>query len=83
MIQELIELAEELYARGKNPYLAADANGEFMEKHAVKFGFLIEEIGKELQYMDCKCKEFYDAKMRLESRVKQLEFDLMTIRKLQ
>lgn len=83
MIQELIDLAESLYARGKNPYLAADANGDFMEKHAIKLGILIEEVGKELQYMDSRCKEFYDAKVRLESRVKKLELELITIRKLQ
>jgi len=69
MIQELIEIAEEIYTKDQTM--------------GVRLGLLIEQIGKELQYMDNKCKEFYDAKIRLESRVKQLELDLMTIRKLQ
>jgi hypothetical protein len=69
MIQELIEIAEEIYTKD--------------QAMGVRLGLLIEQIGKELQYMDNKCKEFYDAKIRLESRVKQLELDLMTIRKLQ
>jgi len=69
MIQELIEIAEEIYTKD--------------QAMGVRLGLLIEQIGKELHYMDNKCKEFYDAKIRLESRVKQLELDLMIIRKLQ
>jgi hypothetical protein len=82
MLQELIDLAESLYARGKNPYSAPDANGDFMEKHAVRLGILIEEVGKELRYMDSRCKEFYDAKVRLENRVKRLEAECLAIKNL-
>jgi hypothetical protein len=69
MIQELIEIAEEIYTTD--------------QAMGVRLGLLIEQVGKELQYMDSRCKEFYDAKIRLENRVKRLELELLNIRKLQ
>jgi hypothetical protein len=69
MLQELIDLAEEIYAKDKNT--------------GVRLGRLIQEVGKELRYMDSRCKEFYDAKVRLENRVKKLETEIMLNRTLQ
>jgi hypothetical protein len=69
MLQELIDLAEEIYAKDKNT--------------GVRLGRLIQEVGKELRYMDSRCKEFYDAKVRLENRVKKLETEIMLTRTLQ
>lgn len=68
MLQELIDLAEEIYAKDKDT--------------GVRLGRLIQEVGKELHYMDSKCKEFYDAKVRLEVRVKQLETDFLAFKNL-
>ena len=68
MFQELIELAEEIYAKDKNT--------------GVRLGKLIQEVGKELRYMDSRCKEFYDAKIRLENRVKRLETELLKFKNL-
>lgn len=68
MLQELIDLAEEIYAKDKDA--------------GVRLGRLIQEVGKELRYMDSRCKEFYDAKVRLENRVKKLEADFVTLKNL-
>jgi len=68
MLQELIDLAEEIYANDKET--------------GIRLGKLIQEVGKELRYMDSRCKEFYDAKVRLENRVKRLEAECLAIRNL-
>jgi hypothetical protein len=68
MLQELIDLAEEIYAKDKNT--------------GIRLGKLIQEVGKELRYMDSRCKEFYDAKVRLENRVKRLEAECLAIKTL-
>jgi hypothetical protein len=68
MLQELIDLAEEIYAKDKDT--------------GIRLGKLIQAVGKELRYMDSKCKEFYDAKIRLENRVKQLEAEYVAMKNL-
>jgi hypothetical protein len=68
MLQELIDLAEEIYANDKET--------------GIRLGKLIQEVGKELRYMDSRCKEFYDAKVRLENRVKRLEAECLAIKTL-
>ena len=83
MLQELINLAEELYARGKDPYLAADANGAFMEEHAVKLGKMIEEVGKTLHYYHSKCQEQHDNRVWMQLKIKKLEEEILAIRTIQ
>lgn len=72
MIREMIELAEEIYARGSNPNLNPEANGEEFKDFAIRLGHLIEEVGMAIRKYQEKLEQqaFYIRK--LENQIKDL-----------
>jgi len=75
MIRELIELAEEIYARGHNPNLDPQANGEDFKTFAVRLGHQIEEVGHALRRYQERLEQqaFYIKK--LENQIKEMRDD--------
>jgi hypothetical protein len=69
MLQELIQLAEEIYAVDPDT--------------GVRLGTLIEEVGKTLNYYHSKCQEMHDNKIFMQAKIKQLEAEILAIRTLQ
>jgi hypothetical protein len=75
MIRELIELAEEMYARGHNPNLDPVANGEDFKTFAIRLGHKIEEVGHTLRrYQERLEQQAFHIK-HLQNRIKELEQD--------
>jgi hypothetical protein len=72
MIKELIQLAEEIYARGHNPNLDPEANAVEFKEFAIRLGHLIEECGMTLRRYQERVEQqsFYIKK--LENRIKEL-----------
>jgi len=59
MLQELINLAEEIYAVDPDT--------------GVRLGKMIEEVGKTLHYYHSKCQELHDNKVWMQLKIKKLE----------
>lgn len=75
MIRDLIELAEEMYARGHNPSPNPMAAGEELKDFAVRLGHQIEEIGTALrQYQERLERQAFYIK-RLENNIKEMKND--------
>lgn len=73
MIRDLIELAEEMYARGHNPNLSPEANAEEFKEFAIRLGHQIEELGTVMrQYQERLERQAFYIK-RLENEIKDLK----------
>ena len=72
MIRELIQLAEDIYARGHNPYQDPVATGQELQDFAVRLGHLIEECGMTLRRYQERVEQqaFYIKK--LENQIKEI-----------
>lgn len=73
MIREMIQLAEEMYALGHNPYQDPSANGSDLQTFAIRLGHLIEECGMALRKYQERIEQqaFYIRK--LENELKELK----------
>lgn len=75
MIRDLIELAEEMYARGHNPSPDPRMGGEELKEFAVRLGHQIEELGTVLrQYQEKLERQAFYIK-RLENNIKEMKDD--------
>lgn len=75
MIRDLIELAEEMYARGHNPNLSPEANAEEFKDFAIRLGHQIEELGTVMrQYQERLERQAFYIK-RLENNIKEMKDD--------
>ena len=73
MIRDLIELAEEMYARGHHPSPDPRAAGEELKDFAVRLGQQIEELGMAMrQYQERLERQAFYIK-RLENEIKDLK----------
>jgi hypothetical protein len=75
MIRELIELAEEMYARGHNPNLDPVANGEDFKTFAIRLGHRIEEVGQVLRRYQERLEQQAFYIKRLENQIKEMRDD--------
>lgn len=73
MIRDLIELAEEMYARGHNPNLSPEANAEEFKDFAIRLGHQIEEIGTAMRQYQERLERQAFAIKRLENEIKELK----------
>lgn len=73
MIRELIQLAEEIYARGLNPNMDPIANGEDFKDYAVRLGHLIEEVGHAIRRYQERIEQQAFYIRRLENQIKELK----------
>lgn len=72
MIRELIQLAEDMYARGHNPYQDPVAAGQELQDFAVRLGHLIEDVGATLRrYQERLEKQAFYIK-KLENQIKEI-----------
>jgi hypothetical protein len=69
MLIRLIELAEEMYNLGQNPFLDSSANGAAIEDYAIQLGHLIQEVGKILELQK-------DAIKDRDEQIKALQHEL-------
>ena len=75
MIRDLIELAEEMYARGHHPSPDPRAAGEELKDFAVRLGHQIEELGTVLrQYQERLERQAFYIR-RLENNIKEMKDD--------
>lgn len=72
MIREMIELAEEIYARGNNPNLSPEANGEEFRDFAVRLGYLIEDVGMAIRKYQEKLEQQSFHIRHLQNKIKEL-----------
>lgn len=73
MINKLIELAEELYALGQNPFKNATENGDAMQDIAMELGQAIQETGDLfLKYQDDMAK-MKDQMAWMNAKINELE----------
>lgn len=75
MIRELIQLAEEIYARGHNPSQDPKLNGEDFQDYAVRLGHLIEEVGHAISKYQERIEQQAFYIRRLENQIKELKDD--------
>ena len=73
MIRDLIELAEEMYARGHNPNLSPEANAEEFKDFAIRLGHQIEELGTVMRQYQERLERQAFAIKRLENEIKELK----------
>jgi len=75
VIRELIQLAEDMYARGHNPYMNPEANAEDLKEFAIRLGHMIEDVGMAIRRYQEKLEQqaFYIKK--LENQIKELTDD--------
>lgn len=69
MITRLIELAEEMYNLGQNPFTDPSANGAAIEDYAIRLGHLIQAVGNTLHLQ-------YDAIKDRDEQIKALHHEL-------
>lgn len=62
MIREMIQLAEEMYARGHNPSTDLEANAAEFREFAIRLGHQIEDVGVQM--------------LRYQERIEQLSFHI-------
>lgn len=76
MIRDMIQLAEEIFARGHNPDLDPQANAAEFREFAIRLGNLIEEVGMAIRKYQERIEQqsFYIRK--LENEIKDLKNDL-------
>ena len=75
MIREMIQLAEEIYARGHAPSQDPKLNGEDFKDFAVRLGHLIEECGMTLRRYQERVEQQAFYIKRLENQIKELRDD--------
>jgi hypothetical protein len=75
MIRELIELAEEMYARGHSPSQSPAANGEDFKTFAIRLGHQIEEVGHALRRYQERIEQQSFYIKRLENQIKEMRDD--------
>lgn len=75
MIRDLIELAEEIYARGHNPHVDPEGNAAEFREFAIKLGHQIEEVGMQMRRYHDKIEQ-QDVHIRhLQNKIKELTQD--------
>lgn len=62
MIRDLIQLAEEMYARGHNPSIDPESNAAEFREFAIRLGHQIEDVGVQM--------------LRYQERIEQLSFHI-------
>jgi hypothetical protein len=72
-MNRLIELAEELYALGQNPFEDSHENGEAMQDLAVDFGQAIQETGQMILRYQKDITELTDKIKWMAARIIELE----------
>lgn len=75
MIREMIQLAEDLYARGHNPTHNPIEAGEELKDFAVRLGHLIEECGMTLRRYQERVEQQAFYIKRLENQIKEMRDD--------
>lgn len=75
MIRDLIQLAEEIYARGHNPSLDPEANGADFREFAIRLGHQIEEIGMQMRRYQERLEQQAFHIRHLQNRIKELTDD--------
>jgi len=75
MIRELIQLAEEIYARGHSPSHNPHEAGEELKDFAVRLGNLIEECGMTLRRYQERVEQQAFYIKRLENQIKEMRDD--------
>ena len=75
MIRDLIQLAEDMYARGHNPNMDPEANAAEFREYAIKLGHLIEEVGMQMRRYQEKMEQQAFHIKHLQNRIKELTDD--------
>jgi len=75
MIRDLIQLAEDTYARGHNPNMDPEANAAEFREYAIKLGHLIEEVGMQMRRYQEKMEQQAFHIKHLQNRIKELTDD--------
>lgn len=75
MIKELIQLAEEMYARGHNPNLDPEANATEFRDFAVRLGHQIEEVGMQMRRYQERLEQQAFHIRHLQNKIKELTDD--------
>lgn len=75
MIRDLIQLAEEIYARGHNPNLDPEANAAEFREFAIRLGHQIEEIGMQMRRYQERLEQQAFHIRHLQNRIKELTDD--------
>ena len=72
MIKDLIQIAEDMYARGHNPNLDPEANAAEFREFAIKLGHQIEEVGMQMRRYQEKLEQQSFHIQHLQNRIKEL-----------
>ena len=72
MIRDLIQLAEEIYARGHNPNLDPEANAAEFREFAVRLGYQIEELGAQMMRYQERIEQQTFLVRHLQNKIKEL-----------
>ena len=75
MIRDLIQLAEDMYARGHNPNLDPEANASELKEFAIRLGHQIEEVGMQMRRYQEKLEQQAFHIRHLQNRIKELTDD--------
>jgi peptidoglycan hydrolase CwlO-like protein len=72
MIRDLIELAEEMYARGHNPSTDPEANAADFREFAIKLGHQIEDVGMQMRRYQEHIERLTFHINHLQNKIKEL-----------
>jgi len=77
-MNHLIELAEELYALGQNPFEDPNQNGDAMQDIAMELGQAIQETGNMVMRYQRDLKELTEKIQWMANRIIELELKYET-----
>ena len=72
MIKDLIQIAEDMYARGHNPNLDPEENAAEFREFAIKLGHQIEEVGMQMRRYQEKLEQQAFHIRHLQNKIKEL-----------
>lgn len=75
MIKDMIQLAEDMYARGHNPCLDPEANAAEFREFAIKLGHQIEEVGMQMYRYQERIEQLSFHIKHLQNKIKELTQD--------
>lgn len=75
MIRDMIQLAEDMYARGHTPSADPESNAADFREFAIKLGHQIEEVGMQMRRYQERIEQQSAHINHLQNRIKELTQD--------
>jgi len=72
MIRDMIQLAEDMYARGHNPCADPESNAAEFREFAIKLGHQIEDVGMQMRRYQERIEQLSFHIRHLQNKIKEL-----------